>query len=250
MTIVKHTNADHMIKDALVLDLGDLQCEADRIIAQAQEEAQRILAEAEGGARKLIDAADEKGYEAGLARGQAEGRAEGIENGRQEAFDELRSRLDDLTNSWNDALGAWEQQRSDLFLEARTDVLRFALVLAGKIIHRQLTLDPLVVQRQLEESLKFVSAGSSVLVSIAPDDRTVIERALPDLLQRIGACEHVRIKENPNITRGGCIVSTAGGSIDATIETQLKRIAETLLPAPSAAVGPSAEDPDSQDSAE
>jgi len=54
----------------------------------------------------------------------------------------------------------------------------------------------------------------------------------------LGVCEHADLREDVAVGRGGCVVRSARGSIDATIETQLERIAATLLPARTASAAP------------
>ena len=60
--------------------------------------------------------------------------------------------------------------------------------------------------------------------------RDVLERALPGLLEKAHLTEGIELVEVDEISRGGCMVSTVEGSVDARIETQLERITEALLP--------------------
>ncbi len=230
MPLIKRDNSSQLAKSAVVLDLGDLQREAERIIEQAEDEAKRIIAEANQTAAELNASAGEEGYKEGQVKGHEEGRAEGLKEGRTEAKDEVQARLRSITESWDEALQHWEDERSAMLLAAREDVLIFAFSLARKVVGRVVETTPEVVRDQLAETLARLNRPTSVSVAINPADRPLIEEVLPELAERIIRCEHVEIQEDASISRGGCVVRTASGHIDATIEKQLDRLAESLLP--------------------
>jgi flagellar assembly protein FliH len=230
MPLIKNNSADRMMKHALVLDLGDLNRQADRILDEARAEAGRIVAEAQEEARRLVEGADERGYEQGLDRGLGEGRRRGEEEGRQTTLDEYRDKLKALADSWTAALQRWEEDREAMLRAAREDVLAFAFAMGRKITGRLVELDATLVQDQLAETLSLLSGPSAVTVVLNPRDRPLAEEVLPNLLAQLARCEHAEIAEDDSITSGGCVIRTADGVIDATIEKQIDRIAEALLP--------------------
>jgi flagellar assembly protein FliH len=230
MPIIKNSSAARLVKDAIVLDLGDLHRQGQEILARAQAEGTRILDDAGREALRIIDGAAEAGRAQGLERGLAEGREIGERNGRQEAIDRLAPRIEHMLQSWSAAIERWERERGDMLLAAKEDVLAFALAAAQKIVFRIVQTDRTVVQDQLAEALSLLSQPSAVVVAVNPDDRALVEEVLPELVAQLRGCEHVALRDEPGISPGGCIVTTAGGEIDARIETQLDRIAEALAP--------------------
>ncbi|UCD76365.1 MAG: hypothetical protein JSV91_05455 [Phycisphaerales bacterium] len=246
MALIKHAKAESMAKTALVLDLGDLQREADRILERAQQEAQTILGEAEARAAKIDAAAGEKGYAEGHARGLQEGRDQGRQEGRTEVIEQLKPQAEQIASGWADALERWDTDRKEMFLAARGDVLRFAAAMAEKIIFSVIKTDSTVIERQLAEALSLISRPTSVLIAINPEDRPVAEAILGTLLDKIGRCEQGELVEDASVTRGGCLITTAGGSIDATIETQVRRIVEALMPAAEPPLPPEAPEQDAE----
>ena len=62
-----------------------------------------------------------------------------------------------------------------------------------------------------------------------PGHRSLMKRAMGRLLEKIDGCSHVELRDDPAVSRGGCIVTTARGRIDATIDRQIDRIVQTLL---------------------
>lgn len=230
MALIKGVNAAALLKGAAVLDLSDLDRQAKRILDDARAKAADILEQAQQEAQRLIGEADTVGYQQGLERGLVEGSEQGQREGRQQVITELKPQLESLAASWTAALKQWEADRQEMLLAAREDVLAFAVAMGEKIIFRTVEVDGTIVEDQLAEALSLLSKPSSVVISISPQDRNLVEEVLPDLLSAVHDCEHVTVRDDPSMTPGGCRVGIAGGEIDATIETQLERIVQTILP--------------------
>jgi len=230
MPLLKSQLAPPAMREAIVLDLGDLGAQAEKIREQAKQEAEAILVAAQEVAQQLKaaseEAAAERGHAEGLARGLEEGRAQG----KQEALAEAQEQLNALTAAWSATADGWQQQRSAMQRDAREAVLDFALRVAEKVVHRVIELDGDTATRQVEAALESVLSAHDVTVRIHPDDRVVVEDALPKLVMHMGGLEHVTLVDDEAMGRGGCALSCGSGEVDATIETQVARIAELIMP--------------------
>lgn len=233
MAIIKNIQADQLLKEAVVLDLGDLKRQAEHIMAQANAEAETLLENARQEVQRLVNEADGQGHAEGFERGLAEGRETGSEKARSESLASFQDRYATLLENWSEALLRWEHDRQTMLLQAKEDVLTFAFTLAEKIVHRVVGQDASVVTDQVREALELLSRPTAVRIHVHAEDVETIDEILPQLKEKLSTCRHVELVGDENISRGGCIVRTDGGRIDATIETQLQRMVETLLPATS-----------------
>lgn len=215
---------------AAVLDLSDLDRQAKRILDDAREKASRIMQQAQQEAEQLIANADAIGHQQGLERGMAEGREQGRREGHEQVIAELKPRIESLMRSWMDALQQWEAERTEMILSAREDALAFAVAMGEKVIFRTVQVDGTIIEDQLAEALSLLSQPSRVAVTINPRDRALAEEVLPELLRSLGESSHATIRDDPSVTPGGCVLRTAGGEVDATLETQLDRIVHAILP--------------------
>jgi flagellar assembly protein FliH len=75
-----------------------------------------------------------------------------------------------------------------------------------------------------------LSEPTNVKIALHPEDRALIEDMLPRLHQSLQDGVHIGLVDDPALARGGCVLSTKGGDIDASIDTQVRRLAEALLP--------------------
>lgn len=229
MAVIKNTQSRRLLKDAVVLDLGDLSRQAVEIIRQARNRAKVVISEAEETARGIVEESSGKGYKDGFEKGKAEGHLEGAKQAHEEVTSQFTDELQALQQSWQAALEDWETKKSDMLLQSRRDVLHFAFSLARKIVHQTIQHDPRVIASQLDDALMLLSHPSSLRIALNPQDAPLVRELLPELCASIASCKHVDILEQDSMTRGGCVLTTPGGEIDATIETQLQRMAEALL---------------------
>ena len=118
--------------------------------------------------------------------------------------------------------------------EARQAVLEFALSAAEKIVHRVIEVDESVVVDQAAQALSLVLSAHDASVRIHPVDRPMLEDALPELIKELANLDHIELVDDEEITPGGCVVAFGQGKVDATIEKQLQRLIDLILPEPPA----------------
>ncbi len=232
MAVIRHTESAAHLREAIVLDLGDLARQGEALKRQAQKKAEQILAEAQRTADALVAEAAEKGRKAGYTEGFDQGLAEGRAQGDQRAYEEEAARREALEASWKQALEEFITQRSGLLAETAQDVLRLAISIAQRITFRTLELDPSVVEDQVAEALRLMARRSGLRIVVNPADAAAVERILPVLGARLRGCEDAELVHDESVTRGGCMILGSRGEVDARIDVQLARVVDTLLPPP------------------
>ena len=168
MPILKDIDARPRIKDAVVLDLGDLAAQGERLLEAARQRAQDILASARSEAAAMTAAASEAGRDVGHAEGLAAGKTEGHAAGHAEAAEALRAEAAPLVASLTAAARAFETQRAAFEEAALNDVLRLAIAMGRKVTHRQVTVDPSVVQDQVAVALRRILEPTDLRLRVHP----------------------------------------------------------------------------------
>jgi flagellar assembly protein FliH len=217
-------------RETIVLDLGDLARQAAKLREAAERKAADIIdhaqVEAQHKARQVEQQAHQKGFDAG----HAEGFAKGQEQGRQQAFADSQQSLSELKAAWDQTIEGFDAERQSLREQAESSVLRLALCIAEKVVHRAVRVEPSRVVDQVRSALDYVLEPTSVKLAIHPEDRPFIEEALPSLLNQAGSGCDITVEDDPTIARGGCILRHPQGVVNATLDTQLIRLAELLIP--------------------
>lgn len=230
MALIKSHSAAEVVNGAVVLDLGDLRRQGEMLQQRARAEADRILAEARAQAQRLIDVAHGEGFDAGFKKGHAAGLEAGRKQGHDSALKDSAARLQRLEEAWINAAQQWDAQRRAMLLEARQSLLTLAVAMAEKIVRRVPHIDPTVVADQVAEAIDHVARPCDVAIRIHPTDVPLVEQAMPKLLQHVHQVQHVTLIDDETVSPGGCVVTYGAGRIDATLDTQLIRLIDTLLP--------------------
>lgn len=228
MAVIRQSDALRMAEHAVTLDLGDLRAQGDAIITHARVKAQAEIDAGLAQRQKLIAGAAEVGRKQGYDDGYAQGLDAGRAAGAAEAKAAAAAQHAQLDKAWAAALASFEQQRAAMMSQARQDVLALALLLTRRVVKRAIAADPTLVVDQAAAAIAAAARSTRLTLKVHPEDEPLVRDALPTLLQ--GRADHAELKADPSLTRGSCTAHTAGGgSVDASIETQLDRIADALV---------------------
>lgn len=234
MPVLKNNSAAPLLREAVVLDLGDLARQGERIVAAARQRADRLIEQAERQAEQLAAAAHEQARERGHVEGHQQGLDEGRRQGKAEAFARMQQQLQDVQRAWSDLATQWQSMRDELFSQAREAVVDFALRFAERIVHRVIEVDPTVIVDQAASALEHVLQPLEVTVLIHPDDRAALQEAVPQLLDEFPHLTTIRLREETEVVRGGCELRFGQGAVDARLDRQIERIVDLMLPLPTA----------------
>lgn len=212
-----------------VFQMRDLLSEAHAVIAEARAQAERIAGEARSQAKALCESERRRGFEVGLEQGLEEGRQRGDEKAFQAAQERYMADFEDLGQSLGAAIEAVSNQRVGCLQAAERDLLDFAVGLARRVAHYAGEVRPEVVQQNLQAALELVMANSDVTVRVHPDDLACLRKFAAELAERLEQLPHVNFVEDDTITRGGLLVRTDGGEVDARLEVQMDQIARALM---------------------
>lgn len=201
--------------------------EATEALMMAQEQASAVWAEIERERTALIADADRLREEAraqGLEQGRAEGHAEGLIRGEREARDEFeRETMAQLRRVVELADGAVTDLRTAL-RAAEPEIVRLALHIARRVIHRDVEIDRTIVAAVTEAAIQQITTTGRIRFRVHPTD---VDELSAYWLHVHGMAEGDRSYEivaDPKVHRGGCVVETRTGTLDAQIDVQLDEI--------------------------
>lgn len=151
-----------------------------------------------------------------FAKGYAQGERAGIEAGGKRAEAMLRRVAQTLT----DLSGL----RETLIQQTERQMVQLALTIARRIVLREVTLDPELIAAMAHVALKKLGTASPATIRLNPEDYTVVAHDG----ERWGGGQ-VNVVPDPAIARGGCLVESEFGRIDASIERQFDEMTRALL---------------------
>ena len=222
----------------------DAEVEIKRRIASAEEEVEetRRRAESEGREARLRAEKDGRtsGFKEGFARGREEGYRLGIEEGRRDGLregeregreDAARRVGGDLAGAASALVEAASNLRAEMertSREAREIVPRLAIGIARKILKTDHLPLEAAVARNVEKAVDLIFRRGSIAVQVHPEDASAVEAALAAEPLWAEGLDAVEVRPSNDVTRGGCRLISGAGTVDMTIETQMKLIEAAL----------------------
>jgi len=152
--------------------------------------------------------------EAALREGEARARL---------AYDE---QLEKVRNSIRTALLDFEREKAAYFQKVEPEVVRLALSIARKVLHREAQMDPLLLAGIVRVALEQIEGNTRVVVRVHPlygvDCRAYLAR-------NMDSQEVPEVEEDPSLEVDQCVLQTDLGSTELGIEVQLKEIEQGLM---------------------
>jgi flagellar assembly protein FliH len=158
------------------------------------------------------------------AAARAEGHADGLEVGLVEGRAEVAAALEALRSACAQ-VGAVRDATAEA---VERDAVELAVQLAEKIVAGTLEVASERVVDVVRGALRRLGERRRVTVLVHPDDLELVRAASASFASELGGIEHCEVQAERRLERGGAIVRTDEGQIDASIETQLARARELV----------------------
>jgi flagellar assembly protein FliH len=172
-----------------------------QIVARARAEAEQIRARA---------------YEEGLAAGHAAG--------MEEARASVESAIGALSQVQRDLLRARDERAEELERMAA----ELAVAIAEKVLAGTIAAKPEVVLDVIRGALRQLDERRSLTVLVNPADIEIVSAAIDELIAGAGGAASYELYAERRIGRGGAVVRTPEGELDASIDAQLERVREIV----------------------
>jgi flagellar assembly protein FliH len=182
-------------------------------LAAAQRQGAELVEVAREQAERIAGEARSEGYETGYAEGRAAAERE----------------VADLLAFAEGAVREVAETRQQLLDDAEPALVRLAVQVAEKVLQAKLELEPERVADVLRGALRKAYVRNRLTVICNPDDIALIEAATPSLHEAVGTLGSLELIGDRRIRRGGVIVRTDAGDVDATLDAQLARLRQAML---------------------
>jgi len=219
--------ADRIIQDAQDTAQNEIQnktSEAQLLKQQAEDEANKIIEDAkkkssdmETEVRKTLDgeikAAQDKGKEEGKEAGFAEGKAE---------VERLISRTQVM-------LERAQNKRGEILAETEKEIIDLVLLISRKVIKVISENQEGVIISNIIQALRKVKSKGTCLIRVNMEDLQLATEHKQEFIKLVEGVKDIQILEDTTVDKGGCIIQTEFGEIDARISSQLAELENKIL---------------------
>ncbi len=150
-------------------------------------------------------------------------RREAFENGRRQGEQQARTELEPVLERLNGSISEITGLRADIRRRAEQDVVQLALLIAKRVLHRELQVDTEALTALARVAFERLTRAESYRVTVHPQFAAAVTSALS-----INNRTRVHVNPDPDCAPGTLIIHSADGTIDASVETQLEEIGRGL----------------------
>ena len=189
------------------------ETEVSKIKAEAQAEAERIIAEAQAERDKIINESKKQGYDTGYEAGYQDGQKEA-----DRLVERMHSILDNVM-----------KRREEILSETEYQIVELVVLMARKVVKIISENQKTVIMNNVLQALKKVKGRGDVTIRVNLADAKLTTEHIQDFIDRVEAVKGITVVEDTTVEKGGCIVETDFGAIDARISSQLTELEQKIM---------------------
>jgi flagellar assembly protein FliH len=155
-------------------------------------------------------------------------RAAGHEAGFQAGLAAAEQHLAPAVAALRDAAARLNAERERVSVAVEAAAVDLALKIAEQALGAAVAVDQERVVDVVRGALRRLVDRDRVVILVHPDDLETVRGASERLVAELGGIEHCDVQVERRVARGGAIVRTVDGEVDATLATKLAR-ARTVL---------------------
>lgn len=232
-----------------VAALASARAEADKLLGAAEkaakemrEEAASCLAKAQEDAAGIISAAKVESEK--IRAGAERKRRSALDKAREEGFNRGKEEAERLAEQLRAISGALQSAREEILDGTERQLVTLAILIARKVVKTLSTTQESVIEGNVLSALRKVkqgaapaenaggerrAAGCDVVLRVNTADAAFAKEHAAYFGDLVKSISGITVVEDRAVDKGGCVVETGFGSIDATIKGQLEALESQLL---------------------
>jgi len=182
------------------------------LIKEFKEIEEKIIRET----KEKVASIEKEAYKKGFKQGENDGRELGLKK-LEVVINQLGNVIQELEDQWKQFIRFYAQEMLNLTLSIGKRIFRENLVKCEELI-----------VATLHEAFEYVTERGKVVIHLNPADYHYLLLNPKNLPFSLEEGSGIKLVEDPTITRGGCLLETNLGDIDATFESQFEEIAQVV----------------------
>jgi flagellar assembly protein FliH len=145
--------------------------------------------------------------------------------GEAAAKERLEAQVRSLAGRLGEAVSDIAHTRAEVLRGAEAEIMRLAIEIARRILHREMSTDPFALEGLLKAALEKLHAREVYRVRVHPAQEPLVKACL----EQSDRFRGVLVVADPSQPEGGALFEVAGGILDASVETQVCQVERALM---------------------
>jgi hypothetical protein len=144
-------------------------------------------------------------------------------------WEEAEQRLNDTAQTLGSAIVDISRLREKILKNSTNEMLQLVMAISRQVIQHEIQTREEVILNIITQALHAAIRSDEFHIKVNPEDFLVVTDNKPLFLASVSGLNNITFEADPGIARGGCLVESALGQVDATLETKLDEIYQQLL---------------------
>jgi len=224
---IARSEAEYIVSEAQKTAFHEIKRntdEAEIIKQRAEEEAQRIVNAAETTAIEIEREAKQR-----MEGERKENCEKGREEGHTEGFQSGKAEVERLIKRTQVVLERAQGKRAEILSETEQEIVDLVLLISRKVIKVISENQRNVIISNIIQALRKVKSKGDVIIRVNLNDLQITTDHKQEFIKLLEGSKSIQVLEDSSVGRGGCIIETDFGEIDARISSQLAELESKIL---------------------
>ena len=191
---------------------------------QAETKAAEIIKEAENKSLELIREGEQK-----REKTIGEAYKEGFDKGSEDGYKEGQQEANRLVERLHVILDKTLDRRQSILDETEQQIVELVLLISRKVVKVISESQRSVVMQNILQALRRVKGRGEVTIRVNLADLKLTSEHTKEFMQAVESVKNITVAEDSSVEKGGCIIETDFGAIDARISSQLNELEQKIL---------------------
>lgn len=153
---------------------------------------------------------------------------EALEKGRAEGHAEAEAKLAARAKVFEELIASLSDGREELMRKAESTVVDLALAIARRFVDVAADSGKEVIKQSIKSAVRLVTEKDKLVLRVNPDDLEEVRRHQDDIIFIGDGIGKLDVRPDKQVRRGGCVIETDAGNIDARLDTRMAEIEKSL----------------------
>ena len=227
MLEIAQASADDIVKKAEEAAFAEVKRQTDQaqiIKSDAEQAASKIIEDAKLEAERIIQEANVEKENI-----KATAHQDGYKEGHEQGFMEGQNEVNRLVERVHKIVESVMVRREEILCETEQQIVELVLLMTRKVVKIISENQKTVVLSNVLAALKKIRTRGNITLRVNTEDLKLTTAHVDEFIKRIENVYGISVIEDSSVDRGGCIVETDFGAIDARISSQLAELESKIM---------------------
>jgi flagellar assembly protein FliH len=199
-----HPEKAEPVKHQVMRDVGNSNSQRVQVAPESKKMKEMF--------ERKLQRTEQAAYERGIS--------DGITQGKTLQKDESLHILEAMSHMMIDLA----ELKKNILKNAEKEIVQLTLCVAEKVLHHEVATNRDVIRNMLKEAIKKIIDRENMKIRVHPQDFQYMVTIKSDFLQTFDGVKNIVFEEDDSIQRGGAIIETMFGEVDARLDQQFSEI--------------------------